>query len=155
LLCFQAAYSADFTKTGVQTSKQMVGESDQLQDTIGEFPQSSIPGGGTEHTFWKNAHLEGLERRVELQNVDARQMPFDDQSFDVIVSTFTLHHIGDSAERERALREMVRVLKPGGTIALADLAQMIDPAADFLRRSGISAIERTGRAFVTIIGRKV
>ncbi len=111
-------------------------------------------GGGTEHTFWKNAHVEGLEGRVELQNVDARQMPFEDQSFDVIVSTFALHHIGDSSERERALREMVRVLKPGGTIALADIAGMIDPAADFLRRSGVSSIERSGRVFVTIIGRK-
>jgi ubiquinone/menaquinone biosynthesis C-methylase UbiE len=112
-------------------------------------------GGGTEHTFWKNAHAEGLERRVELQNVDARQMPYQDESFDVIVSTFALHHIGHSAsDREQALGEMVRTLKPGGTIALCDIARMIDPAADFLRRSGITSIERNGRVFVSIIGRK-
>jgi ubiquinone/menaquinone biosynthesis C-methylase UbiE len=111
-------------------------------------------GGGTEHTFWKNAHLEGLERRVELQNVDARKMPFEDKSFDVIVSTFALHHIGGAADREQALREMVRVLKPGGTIALADIAQMIDPAADLLRQSGIHSIQPNGRVFVSIIGRK-
>src|SRR5262245_5697095 len=97
-------------------------------------------GGGTEETFWKNAHIEGVAGRVELQNIDARQMPFDNQSFDVIVSTFALHHIGNSAEREKALREMVRVLKPGGTIALSDIAQMIDPAADFLALSGITSI---------------
>jgi len=112
-------------------------------------------GGGTEHTFWKNAHTEGLEGRVELQNVDARQMPFEDESFDVIVSTFALHHIGHgAADREQALREMVRVLKPGGTIALADITQMIDPAADLLRQSGIHSIQRNGRVFVSIIGRK-
>jgi arsenite methyltransferase len=111
-------------------------------------------GGGTEEIFWKNAHLEGLANRVELQNVDARQMPFENQSFDVIVSTFALHHIGGAADREQALREMVRTLKSGGTIALADIAQMIDPAADLLQRSGITSIQRNGRVFVSIIGRK-
>jgi ubiquinone/menaquinone biosynthesis C-methylase UbiE len=112
-------------------------------------------GGGTEEIFWKNAHLEGLVNRVELQNVDARKMPFEDQSFDVIVSTFALHHIGHgAADREQALREMVRTLRPGGTIALADIAQMIDPAADLLRQSGITVIDRKGRIFVSIIGRK-
>jgi ubiquinone/menaquinone biosynthesis C-methylase UbiE len=82
-------------------------------------------------------------------------MPFEDQSFDVIVSTFALHHIGHSqTDREQALREMVRTLKPGGTIALCDIAQMVDPAADFLRGSGITSLERKGRVFVSIIGRK-
>jgi SAM-dependent methyltransferase len=112
-------------------------------------------GGGTAERFWKNARAEGLEDRVELQNADARKMSFENERFDVIVSSFALHHIGHSAaDREQALGEMVRVLKPGGTIALVDIASMIDPAADFLRRSGIPSIERSGRAAVTIIGRK-
>src|SRR5690606_4317404 len=113
-------------------------------------------GGGTAEIFWKNARLEGLEQKVELQNVDARHMPFENQSFDVIVSSLVLHHIGHSnADREQALREIVRVLKPGGTIALVDIASMINPAADYLRQSGITGIERIGRAVVTIIGRKI
>jgi SAM-dependent methyltransferase len=112
-------------------------------------------GGGTKEIFWKNAHLEGLANRVELQNVDARKMPFEDESFDVIVSTFALHHIGHSAaDREQALREMLRTLKPGGTIALCDIARMIDPTAEFLRHSGITSIQRNGRVFVSIIGHK-
>lgn len=112
-------------------------------------------GGGTEATFWKNAHVEGVAGRVELQNVDARKMSFENDSFDVIVSSFALHHIGHSAaEREQAIREMLRVLKPGGTIALADIAQIINPTADLLQRSGITSIERKGRVFMSIIGRK-
>jgi SAM-dependent methyltransferase len=112
-------------------------------------------GGGTAETFWENAHAEGLDKRVELQNVDARHMPFENQSFDVIVSSLALHHIGHgAADREQALREMVRVLKPGGTIALVDIASMIDPSADFLRQAGITGIERYGRVAVTIIGQK-
>jgi SAM-dependent methyltransferase len=112
-------------------------------------------GGGTEHTFWKNAHVEGVQRRVELQKVDARQMTFEDESFDVIVSSFALHHIGHSAaEREQAVREMVRVLKPGGTIALADIAGIMNPTAALLQRSGITSIERSGHLFMTVIGRK-
>jgi SAM-dependent methyltransferase len=112
-------------------------------------------GGGTADQFWKNAHLEGLAQKVDLQNVDARKMPFENASFDVIVSSFALHHIGNSsADREQALGEMVRVLKPGGTIALVDIASMIDPAARLLQQSGIVSIERYGRVAMTIIGRK-
>lgn len=112
-------------------------------------------GGGTAEIFWKNARLEGLVDRVELQNVDARQMPFEDASFDAVVSSFALHHIGNSAaEREKALREMLRVLKPGGTIALCDIAQIINSTSDFLQRSGVRLNQRNERAFVTIIGQK-
>lgn len=111
-------------------------------------------GGGTEEKFWNNARAEGLADRVELRNMDARHMAFEDNSFDMIVSSFALHHIGHgAADREQALVEMLRVLKPGGTIALCDVAQVISPTAEFLQRSGIS-VQRHGRIFVTIMGRR-
>jgi SAM-dependent methyltransferase len=42
----------------------------------------------------RNAQLEGVPDRVEIRNVDARSMPFDDPTFDVIVSSLMLHHDG-------------------------------------------------------------
>jgi ubiquinone/menaquinone biosynthesis C-methylase UbiE len=67
-----------------------------------------------------NARLEGVLDRVEVKEGDARQLPFADGSFDVAVSNFVLHEVDNRAEREQMLREMVRVLKPGGRLALVD-----------------------------------
>jgi SAM-dependent methyltransferase len=67
-----------------------------------------------------NARVEGVLDRVEVKQGDARQLPFADDSFDVAVSNFVLHEVNNRAEREQILREMVRVLKPGGRLALVD-----------------------------------
>lgn len=64
------------------------------------------------------------ERFVELtaaRGVDARQadicyLPFDDASFDVVYAGWMLYHVRDL---ERALNEVRRVLKPGGTFVAA------------------------------------
>jgi ubiquinone/menaquinone biosynthesis C-methylase UbiE len=68
----------------------------------------------------ENARLEGVLDRVEVKQGDVRQLPFADDSFDVAVSNFVVHEVNNRAEREQMLREMVRVLKPGGRLALVD-----------------------------------
>jgi ubiquinone/menaquinone biosynthesis C-methylase UbiE len=90
-----------------------------------------------------------------LQQVDARQMPYDTENFDVIVSSLALHHIGENtSERNQAINEMLRVLKPGGTIALYDIAPVLDSCLRTLRQSGISDVQTTGRFFKLVIARK-
>jgi len=57
-----------------------------------------------------NAQAEGVAERIELCDGDARQLPFDDQTFDVVVSSMALHNIsrgrgagrGDRRGRARA-----------------------------------------------------
>lgn len=51
---------------------------------------------------------------VNLVEADARHLPYADNSFDRAIAVATYHHIGDKDERLRALRELQRVLKPGG-----------------------------------------
>lgn len=68
-----------------------------------------------------NAHLEHVADRVEVQSADARSLPFPDCSFDVVVSSFAIHNLNRAADREQAIREMARVLKPGGQLAIADI----------------------------------
>lgn len=68
----------------------------------------------------QNARIEGVADRVELREVDARHLPFDDASFDVIFASLSLHHVGNRADRKQAIQEMVRVLKPGGRILIYD-----------------------------------
>jgi arsenite methyltransferase len=84
------------------------------------WPQVEHHHNGTEATLEK-ARIEGVAERVELKNADARELPVPDASFDVIVSSLAIHTISDAAGREGAIREMARVLKPGGQLALADI----------------------------------
>ena len=68
-----------------------------------------------------NATIERVEDRVKLQTGDARTLPFGDETFDVIVSSFAFHNIPDKSERAKAIREVVRDLKPRGQIAIEDV----------------------------------
>ena len=51
---------------------------------------------------------------VNLTLADASYMPYRDESFDWAISVATYHHIKDRQERQAALSELKRVLKPGG-----------------------------------------
>ena len=54
---------------------------------------------------------------ADLRQGDARHLPFDDATFDTVVMTFSMCAVPDAP---RALDEMVRVLRPGGLLLLAD-----------------------------------
>ncbi len=99
----------------------------------------------------RNAHLEGVADRVEIRNADARQMPFGDRTFDVIVSSLMLHHAGGSTDRNAVLEEMLRVLKPGGTILLYDALPFIAGASKFLRGNGLPNVTRSGGLLPTLV----
>lgn len=62
---------------------------------------------------------------AELQVGSMLAMPFDDGHFDAVVTRLTLHHLEAPGD---ALREMARVLRPGGTLVIADLLGCKDPA---------------------------
>jgi len=51
---------------------------------------------------------------VNLLDADARNLPYADNSFDRAIAVATYHHIEVNEERLQALRELQRVLKPGG-----------------------------------------
>jgi SAM-dependent methyltransferase len=98
----------------------------------------------------RNVQLEGVADRVDIRDADARQLPFANQTFDVIVSSLMLHHAGDSGDRHRVLDEMVRVLKPRGTIVLYDALPLIAAAANYLRTKGALKVTRSGGLMPTL-----
>jgi len=69
----------------------------------------------------ENACIEGVANRIDIRDADARKLPFADDSFDVVLSSFAIHNISGSSERETAIREIARVLKPGGQLVIADI----------------------------------
>jgi len=77
--------------------------------------------GNSERATLRNAELEGVRDRVELHTGDMRRLPFPDESFDVVTSSLAIHNIGRAQGRRQALSEMLRVLKKGGTLMIADI----------------------------------
>jgi arsenite methyltransferase len=69
----------------------------------------------------RNAELEAVADRVTLETADMTALPFPAASFDLVVSSLAVHNVSGQDKRDRAIEEMVRVLKPGGRVALADL----------------------------------
>ena len=69
----------------------------------------------------RNAIAEEVADRVEVQTGDMTALPFEDSSFDLVVSNVALHNVEGRAGRCRAIEEAVRVLRPGGQLMIADL----------------------------------
>ncbi len=59
----------------------------------------------------------GLTREVDLRQGDAHRLPFEDNTFDTVVCTYSLCNIPDA---RLAVTEMKRVLRPGGKLILVD-----------------------------------
>jgi demethylmenaquinone methyltransferase / 2-methoxy-6-polyprenyl-1,4-benzoquinol methylase len=68
----------------------------------------------------KRVATAGIEQQIELLRADALGLPFEDQSFDLVVNSYTL----DLLPRDdipRALSEFGRVLRPGGRVVLSNM----------------------------------
>lgn len=65
----------------------------------------------------QTAITRGLQDRVILKRVEPGPLPFDDDSFDVVFSKDSIIHIRDKGA---LFREIYRVLRPGGCIAMSD-----------------------------------
>ncbi len=83
-----------------------------------------------------NAVAEGVTDRVEIETGDITRLPFADAAFDAVISMTVIHNIRSQEARDQALHEIVRVLKPGGRIAIFDLRHTAR-YAETLRQAGL------------------
>lgn len=78
------------------------------------------PSGGMLDVGAKKVKEAGLEDRIELRMGDAQRLELEDRSVDAISMAFGIRNVPD---RPKALREMARVTKKGGRIAILELSE--------------------------------
>jgi arsenite methyltransferase len=110
----------------------------QTEDLSGNHPDAAL----------ENARREGVADRVTISTADMRQIPFPDGHFDVIVSKEAIHNLYQANERAAAVREIARVLKPGGACILADVRHEAEYAS-VLRASGVTDVQRHDSHFTS------
>ncbi len=102
----------------------------EAKDQSGNGPESPM----------NNARIEGVADRVEIHTADMVSLPFEDNSFDIVISSLSIHNVLEKEERMQALSEIYRVLRPGGRFLLLDL-RFIPQYAESLRQFGAKEIE--------------
>jgi len=89
----------------------------------------------------RNAELEGVAEKVEVLDGDATAMKFADGTFDVVVSNLVIHNIPTREGRDKACREIARVLKPGGMAVISDFVKTREYQTEF-KKAGMKTLER-------------
>lgn len=94
-----------------------------------KYPRATVVGPDYWGSTWdysrqmceRNAAIEGVGERITFQNGTASALPFDDESFDVVVSNFAFHEVRDARDKRDVVHEALRVLRKGGWFSLQDV----------------------------------
>ncbi len=87
--------------------------------------------------------------KKSLSLADAQRLPYPDASFDVVMANHMLFHVPDV---ERALRELRRVVKPGGFVMATTNSIHTMPEFQALMRRAITLLSPPGTANVSVPG---
>lgn len=114
--------------------------------------RSEDQAGNSPEATQENARREGVLNRISIDTGDARRLPYPDCSFDVVMSHWVVHNIPNQHDRQAVLDEMLRVMRPGGVILLADIDHLSE-YRDYLLAKGVSGLQTiTGGAEAAIMG---
>lgn len=94
------------------------------------------------------------EERLEVRSMDARQLEFEDASFDVVYSLSSIEHFGGPADIAAAAREMARVLRPGGHLVIVTECYVGRSVLDFPLVQFAARVATLGRRASTATPRR-
>lgn len=107
-------------------------------------------GDNKKEIFERNAEIEGVQSKVELHSEDARKLPYADGEYDVVLCGLTMHHILHDSGADKAIQEMVRVLKPKGTIAVYDVPIAIMSTARLLKKENVETAKLNSKMLIGV-----
>jgi SAM-dependent methyltransferase len=93
----------------------------QLRKAAENARRAGAPDAGRTPAATTTAPTATSAARLRLCQADAQALPFPDASFDFAYSINAFHHLPSRAAQERAVREIVRVLRPGGVFILHEI----------------------------------
>ena len=99
--------------------------------------------GNSAEATHRNAIAEEVADRVELNTGDLTALPFEDNRFDVVLSSLAIHNISGRAGRDKAISEAERVLRPGGRLLIVDVRGTRQYQAQLAKR-GMNDVARRG-----------
>lgn len=79
----------------------------------------------------KKAEQASLD--ITFQEGNIQDIPFEDEKFDVVMCSFMIFHMSEQV-RNRGIREIFRVLKPGGSLMVLDLALPPQPVSRWIMK---------------------
>lgn len=111
-------------KPGHQVLDFGVGTATLLLATKRQVPLCEITGVDIDPTIIGIARrkIELSNLKVNIDQYDGREFPYPDARFDRVLSSLVFHHL-TKAQKENALHEIGRVLKPGGELHVADFGK--------------------------------
>jgi ubiquinone/menaquinone biosynthesis C-methylase UbiE len=74
--------------------------------------------GSPQERLLANLKAAGVEQRATIATADMRKLPFENATFDAVVTSYAIDHLGRDGSRQ-ALSEIARVVKPGGELLLS------------------------------------
>jgi len=137
-------------------------------------PDADVVGIDADPEVLARAQAKASEARMAIAFDEglARHLPYPDGSFDAVVTSLMLHHLSPE-EKERGLREVVRVLGPGGRFlavdfgmpqnhimrSLAKVSELLEETADgvegrypdMFRAAGLAEVNEIAR-FMSLLG---
>ena len=117
------------------------------------YPQAEAIGIDYWGTAWeysksvcdRNAEIEGVTGQVAFERASASSLPFDDETFTLVVSNLVFHEVRNVRDKRELIKEALRVLKEGGGFAFQDLflwKMVYGDVADLLETIRSWGIER-------------
>ena len=109
----------------------------QAEDLSGNRPEATL----------ENARREGVAERVQVRTADMKDLPFPDNTFDLVVSRAAIHNLYSPDDRAKAIDEISRVLKPGGQALISDIRHGREYVKTF-EVHGLKVVRRLESPFV-------
>ena len=97
-------------------------------EALERAPGARVTGVDGDPEILERARAKAESKGVEVTFDEgmSTELPYEDESFDVVLSTLFFHHLSDKAKRDSA-EEIKRVLRPAGRVVVADWGRPQDP----------------------------